>query len=117
MTALVLVTVCTTLSLVALVFLFVVMFNGLGNRVTTGRYREDLRYLDDRLHSLEKNLNERIDDSFRHASDGLDGIDLKRDQDYSNLKGEIKILRKTIDSRCDRLEHRFLKEAQNKTLV
>jgi hypothetical protein len=117
MTTLVLVTVCTTLSLVALIFLFVVMFNGLSNRVTTGRYREDLRYLDDRLHSLEQNLNERIEDALKYASDGLDGVDLKRDQDYSNLKGEIKILRKTLDSRCDRLEHRFLKEAQSKTLV
>jgi hypothetical protein len=106
----VLIAVCSTLSVVALVYLFVAMFVGLRRTVKKDRYLSDLQCTDQKINSLDDELRGRMNAIASDFDRNLYELKLKLDQDYDGLRGELKGLRKTIDSRCDRLEYRFLKE-------
>lgn len=103
----ILITVCLTLSVVAVVSLFVAMFVGLRNRVTTQNHRSDLDHLYKRIEDLEKVLDEKIhavdDDVHERFRDILNRLD----SDYAGLDGSIKALRKNFDSRLDKMDHKL----------
>lgn len=103
----ILITVCLTLSAVAIVALFVAMFIGLRNRVTRQNYRSDLdglyrsiqdlsKILDEKIHAVDDDVHERFKDLFNRL-----------DSDYHGLDGTIKSLRKNFDSRIDKMEYRL----------
>jgi hypothetical protein len=106
----VLIAVCSTLSVVAVVSLFVAMFVGLRRTVKKDRYLSDLQCTDQRFNTLDDELRGRMDAIVSDFDRNLYALELKVGRDYDGLRSELKGLRKTIDSRCDKLEYRFLKE-------
>jgi hypothetical protein len=106
----VLIAVCSTLSVVAVVYLFVAMFVGLRRTVKKDRYYSDLKSTDQRFNTLDDELRGRMNTIVSDFDRNLYQLELKVGRDYDGLRSELKALRKTIDSRCDKLEYRFLKE-------
>jgi hypothetical protein len=106
----VLIAVCSTLSVVALVYLFVAMFVGLRRTVKKDRYYSDLKSTDQKFNALDDELRGRMNTIVSDFDRNLYQLELKVGRDYDGLRSELKGLRKTIDSRCDKLEYRFLKE-------
>jgi hypothetical protein len=106
----VLIAVCSTLSVVAVVYLFVAMFVGLRRTVKKDRYYSDLKSIDQTFNTLDDELRGRMSAIVSDFDRNLYQLELKVGRDYDGLRSELKGLRKTIDSRCDKLEYRFLKE-------
>jgi hypothetical protein len=106
----VLIAVCSTLSVVAVVYLFVAMFVGLRRTVKKDRYYSDLKSTDQRFNTLDDELRGRMNTIVSDFDRNLYQLELKVGRDYDGLRSELKGLRKTIDSRYDKLEYRFLKE-------
>jgi hypothetical protein len=106
----VLIAVCSTLSVVAVVYLFVAMFVGLRRTVKKDRYLSDLQCTDQKFNTLDDELRGRMSAIVSDFDRNLYELELKVGRDYDGLRSELKALRKTIDSRCDKLEYRFLKE-------
>jgi hypothetical protein len=109
MTVIIVVAVCSTLSLVALVYLFVAMFIGLGKSVKKDRYYGDLQENDRRFREFDHQMEEKLNSIIDSFKDQLNSLESKSNEDYHQIFDHLKNIRKTIDSRCDKLEYKFLK--------
>ena len=111
MNSTILITVCLTLSAVTVIFLFVAMFIKLRSSVKKDRYLSDLQCIDQKIDTLDDEFRERVNTFLSDLDHKLYELELKIGRDYDGLRFDLKGLRKTIDSRCDKLEHKFLKES------
>ena len=117
METVIIVSVLSTLCVVALVGSIVVAYRKLKNKVGVDELNEYRREVDERLNNISNRIDEDVRNIYHHIDESIKNLDQRLENEMDVSGRNIDEVRKMIDSRCDKLHSLIQPDSQNKKQI